>query len=312
MFSIPFELSRSIVVKKAVGEAFQAVGDFQTWHRWSPWLCQEPSCSIAIEKSAGQVGHTQKWNGDIIGSGVITISRAIANESLDYDLTFLKPWKSESKCGFRFSPVADGTQIDWWMRGTLPFFLFFMKKMMIAWVGSDYRRGLSMLKEYLEAGQIPTLTTIKGVVSRPNRHFIGKRRTCAMQDLGSLMSADFEEMERFSKREKLPIPIETVSIYHRFDMVRNECEYTSGFLYDSPPSPAAGFVVGTLPAHSALKVEHLGAYRHLGNAWAAAMGCSRSKYKTNRSVPMYEIYLNSPHDVAENDLRVDVFVPVKE
>ena len=37
------------------------------------------------------------------------------------------------------------------MEGTLPIFLFFMKKKMSAMVGSDYERGLAMLKELLEA-----------------------------------------------------------------------------------------------------------------------------------------------------------------
>lgn len=36
------------------------------------------------------------------------------------------------------------------MEGTLPIFLFFMKKKNSTMVGSDYERGLAMLKEVLE------------------------------------------------------------------------------------------------------------------------------------------------------------------
>ncbi|NUN13108.1 MAG: SRPBCC family protein [Myxococcales bacterium] len=311
MFSIPFQLSRKTTIQKDITEVFRAVGDFQSWHRWSPWFCQEPTCSITIEKTAGQVGHTQKWEGDLIGSGVITISAVQSNESLDYDLMFLKPWKSQSKVGFRFTRTSGGTVVEWWMQGSLPIFLFFMKKMMTAWVGSDYQRGLSMLKEHLETGVVPTLTKVDGVVSRPARFFIGKRRMCGLSDIGPFMEKDLGDMERLAQRINLPKPMETFSIYHRFDMVKGECEYTTGYFYDSPTEPHAGFEVGNVPAHLALRVEHQGAYRHLGNAWAAAMGCSRSKHKTNRRVPMYELYLNSPKDAAEKDLRVDIYVPVK-
>ncbi len=45
--------------------------------------------------------------------------------------------------------------------------------------------------------------------------------------------------------------------------------------------------------------------------WSAAMGCSRSKHKLNKALPMYEVYSNDPHDVAEEELQVEIYVPVK-
>lgn len=40
------------------------------------------------------------------------------------------------------------------MDGKLPYFMFFMVKMMKNWIGMDYERGLAMLKEFIETGEV--------------------------------------------------------------------------------------------------------------------------------------------------------------
>ena len=98
----------------------------------------------------GKTGHKQSWNGKKIGSGYIELIEAIPGQKLEYDLFFIKPWKSQSKASFLFNPEDRNTRVSWTMDGTLPIFLFFMKKKMAAMIGKDYDRGLVMLKEKLE------------------------------------------------------------------------------------------------------------------------------------------------------------------
>ena len=312
MFSIPFTVEKSTTVNKSLADVFASVSDFKTWREWSPWLCQEPSCPVTVEGTAGEVGHSQAWDGDFIGSGKMVLAAATPNESLDYELTFLKPWKTHSKVGFRFRSAGDQTEVTWWMRGTLPFFMFFMKKMMSAWVGADYVRGLGMLKELLDSGTVQTRTDVQGVVDRNGLHYAGKRRSCSLAEVGPAMEKDLADLAKMVEGSKLPTPKDVFSIYHQYDPVKGKCEYTSGFLYESKPDAVSGLETGTLPNHKALRVDHLGPYRHLGNAWSAAMGCVRSKHKRNKSVPMYEVYGNNPHEVPEDELKVEIFVPVKE
>ena len=44
---------------------------------------------------------------------------------IDYDLTFLKPWKSKSTVAFVLSAAGSNTRVTWRMKGALPVFLFF-------------------------------------------------------------------------------------------------------------------------------------------------------------------------------------------
>ena len=42
------------------------------------------------------------------------------------------------------------------MEGTLPVFMFFMRRKMSSMVGKDYERGLAMLKQVVESGHQTT------------------------------------------------------------------------------------------------------------------------------------------------------------
>lgn len=125
---------------------------------------------------------------------------------------------------------------------------------------------------------------------------------------------DFETLGQLMKEGKLPASQKVFSIYHKYDMVNETCDYTSGFIYAAPPKTegVSGIETGQIASHKAFRVDHTGSYRHLGNAWSAAMGCQRSQgYKMLKAVPMYEVYENDPHSVAEKELKTDIFIPVK-
>ncbi len=151
MLSIPFTVQRSIEIDKSTDSVFALVADFNTWRNWSPWLSQEPECPVKIVGEPGKPGHKQSWDGNKIGSGHMELAEVVPGRTLRYDLFFIKPWKSQSKAAFMFEQEGQITKVSWSMEGTLPIFLFFMKKKMSTMVGSDYERGLAMLKELLEA-----------------------------------------------------------------------------------------------------------------------------------------------------------------
>ncbi len=311
MFSIGFKVDQSTIIEKDVSEVYSSIADFKQWPVWSPWLCQEPACDYSVDGEPGTVGHKQNWNGTFIGSGSMQLASATENESLDYQLNFIKPWKSKAQVGFKLSPEGNGTRVTWWMDGNLPFFLFFMKNKMQGFVGGDYRRGLSMLKEHLENGEVPTAVSVEGSVDRPGFHYFGKRNSCSISEIGEAMRADLTGLSKMVDDLTLAKPVNILTLYHDFDMGKGICEYTTGFAYDSAQQPRDGYATGELPSHKALLVKHTGPYRHVGNAWAAAMGCARANHKINGSLPMYEIYANDPHAVAENEIETEVYVPIK-
>jgi DNA gyrase inhibitor GyrI len=313
MFSLPLIIERSIVVAKPIDETFNLVADFNYWKSWSPWLCQEPDCPVTISGKGGQVGHTQFWDGKRIGSGETKLMAINAPHRLDYELTFLKPWKSKSKVIFDFEPASNGTKVVWKMQGTLPVFLLPVRDTMNAAVANDFERGLAMLKEMTETGTVASKLDVVGEVSRDGFHFIGKRRSCTLNEVGPLMEKDFSDLFAMVKAAKVPPPDFPFSFYHQYDLVSRRCEYMSGFAYKSPPAVSDEQLErGNVENHKALRIDHLGTYRHLGNAWQAVQGLLRaSGHKASKHIPMYEIYANFPGQVDDKDIKTMVHIPLR-
>ena len=64
---------------------------------------------------------------------------------------------------------------------------------MEVFIGMDYERGLKMLKEWIETGQVLSKTTIPGVESVGPLRMAGVRKTCPISEVGPSMGAAFAE-----------------------------------------------------------------------------------------------------------------------
>ncbi len=312
MFSIPFTVEKSIYIKKPVSEVFKTVGDFSTWKAWSPWLCQEKDCPIEREGSALNPGHKQSWDGKRIGKGSMTLENIKENKRIDYSLIVMVPWKSTSEVHFSFSERDGGTDVRWYLKGSVPIFLFFFKKMMTALIGHDYQRGLSMLKEYLETGSVLTDSEINGEVQLDGYHYVGINHKTTIDQMPNTMEQDFANLFEQMSSGELPQPDHMISLYHKYDIVKGICEFTSAFAYKEKPSFETSLIRGTFPKHKGVQVTHTGRYNHLGNAWTTAIGYQRAgKYKINNNIPMYEVYVNNPQEVEISQIKTQINIPVK-
>lgn len=313
MFSVPLNVSRVTTIHSPVAEVFATLADFKTWPTWSPWLCQQPDCPVTISGGPGEVGHQQSWDSARIGTGSIVLTNLLPEKRISYDLTFLKPWKSTSQAHFDLVPSGDATRVTWTMQGSLPFFLFFMKKQMASYVGLDFDRGLGMLKELLEKGEVPTRCKVYGEVGRPGFYYVGLEQTVKVAEV-SKMEADFRSLGDSLSKGSLPQPHFMFCFYKVFDLLKDQCTYIAALGYLDDPSDKVteqGLVTGHIPDHEALRVDHIGPYRFLGNGWSTIVSLQRElKKKPRKNISMYEIYANVPGQVDEKKLKTEIYMPI--
>ncbi len=292
-------ISRNITIEAPIEKVRSAINDFHTWPAWSPWLIAEPNAELNIDPD----GKYYSWSGKIVGAGEMRITEERENGS-KMDLTFLKPWKSKAKVEFDLAEEGSATRVTWSMESSLPFFLFWMKKKMEAFIGSDYERGLNMLKEYIETGKVQSEITYEGIQSYPGLSYIGITRTLSMEEMKNTMGGDFEKlMKQLSGGNG-----QWFTIYHKFDMVKDVVKYTACVGVDeSAEALDADVEKGVLDPCAMYVVRHRGPYDHIGNAWSAAMMSMRAKkLKAKRKTAPIEFYRNSPQNTAPADLVSDI------
>ncbi len=219
-----YYLERSTHIKASKDVVKALVEDFARWQSWSPWTIVEPDCEVVIEGEKGEIDHTMSWDGEIIGSGTNTLIEKSESELL-YDLRFIKPYKSKAKTGFKFEETNEGTKVTWSMDSSIPFFLFFMIKPMKAWIGMDYDRGLRMLKEMAEKGEVNATTINNGVVDIEGFSYVGIKRTVLMNDIGKYMQQDFDKIIEDVVISRGKSATNWVSVYPEMSMKDNTMTY---------------------------------------------------------------------------------------
>jgi len=304
-------VSRSIMIDAPKESIHNILMHLQNASHWSPWLKMESEAQVAFSDRQGEVGSGFSWNGELIGEGQMKIVHA-DEENIEVKIHFLKPFKSTAKSIFTLQEHEGQTEVIWHMQRTLPWFLFFMKNKMQAFIAMDYDRGLGMLKEYIEKGSVHSATMIEGVVEIEGRKYVGIPRTCSIQEVGEVMKTDYKRLFDFIAEHEILLEEMPFSIYNSFDIPNNRTEFISCIPYDGEVTLPSAFIQGEIPSQKAIKTVHTGSYKHLGNAWTAALSYARAKnIQTSKTMLGIEVYPNDPDDTPEELLTTEIYLPLK-
>lgn len=302
--------SRFMWIDATEEKVWERIIDFNEWKIWSPWAILEPSSKVDVSED----GKFYKWVGKQIGEGSMKIVDFDTNKRVEIDLNFLKPWKSYAKVILYLRPKNNGCEVEWEMQSSLPFFLFFMKKMMIAFLGLDFDRGLRMLKELVEHGKVSSAMENQGLQKLPGVKYIGIDSVCTLAEIGADMSAKLKMVHEYIRANNIEIGTQALNIYFKSDMVNDRMTYRAAIVVPSIPanlqSPMVG---GELDLSNVYTIKHTGKYEHLGNAWGMHSTLERNKvYKRTKKIEGIEFYVNNPMNTAPEDLITLVYVPTKQ
>jgi predicted transcriptional regulator YdeE len=275
----------------------------------------DPEASVSVSEDPSSVGSRYGWEGELVGSGEIEHLQLERPRLIEQQLRFLKPFKSRASVSFVIEPeAAGGARVTWHMRGKLPWFMFFMKPMMERFIGMDYERGLRMVKQRVETGEVPSRVEVLGVAARPQLHVLGVRARCPLTEIGPAMSQAFAQTSQaIAPGEAIPLggKREALSIYDDMDLKTGRIDFVSGLTTDQGTPPPEGLVHYELPGGDYLQLRHTGSYENLGNAWSGAHQYARYKKIKLSKAAGYEIYRNDPADTAAKDLITDIYLPVR-
>lgn len=309
------QIQRNISIEKPAQNIFKILADLGQWNVWSPWIHCEPTAKTQKSGSAGEVGQWQTWEGEVIGSGRMTIEELKTNQLMKMKLEFFTPFKNIGHALFEIKEISSQqSQVTWTTQTSLPFFMFPFKNMLAAYMGNDFDRGLKMLKEYAETGAVVSRSIYQGEKDFSGFQVIGKKVTCKIPDMGQDIRAEFNDLEKRLKNGEINPPDAVVTLSHNHDIPKGISTFTAGYVYKPGQNIKVpnGFELTQIPSHKALVVDHYGPYRNIGNPWSMAVSYQRGKKKKlAKKVPMYELYKTMPEGRPEKDIYTQIIMPIK-
>lgn len=149
-----YSVNRSIIIHKPYQEVFRYLKSIKNQNHWSPWKKKDPNMTQEFIGEDGKVGFISKWKGNKdVGEGEQQILSIIENESIETQLRFFKPWKSQSMGHLLVDRIEDDqTLVTWGFSGKnhIPYNIFMLFFNMDKTVGKDFEEGLAKLKQILE------------------------------------------------------------------------------------------------------------------------------------------------------------------
>ncbi|WP_309380513.1 SRPBCC family protein [Cerasicoccus frondis] len=300
-------VERSVMINAPRGKVYATVRDFHQWPEWSPWLICEPDAKLTFAKD----GRKYTWDGQYIGSGEIAVIRETEGVSIDYQLTFLKPFKSKATARLEFANAGEQTKVTWKMDSSMPFFLFFLCGMMKNLIGMDYERGLLMLRNYVETGDRSCALKFIGEESFSGFAYWGIRTKTTMKEVGPSMEKDFALLVEKMTTAGIEPSGAPFSIYHKWDIGKGKIDYTIGIPVNEGATAPADVLAGSIPDCRVYSIQHTGPYELLGNPWSALMTRQRAKAFHCSKLPPFETYANDPRETKPEDLVTVVHYPLK-
>ena len=150
-----YHVHRGINIDRPLPEVFEYIKFVKNQDHWSPWKKKDPDMKQEFIGEDGKPGFIAKWEGNKeVGIGEQEIKKITNNQSVETELRFYKPFKSQSDAYISVEKIDKGTtKVIWGFTGDYKFpmsiFMIFMN--MDKAVGKDFDEGLSSLKKIMEA-----------------------------------------------------------------------------------------------------------------------------------------------------------------
>lgn len=151
-----YSVEREIVINKPKQQVFDYVKLLANQNNYSKWAKMDPAMKKTFSGDDGTVGFVSAWESkvDSVGVGEQEIKKITEGERIDYEIRFMKPFRSTATSYMITEASSENeTKVKWGFNGNMNYpmnlMLLFMdfEKM----IGDDLQVGLNNLKSILES-----------------------------------------------------------------------------------------------------------------------------------------------------------------
>ncbi|HKQ55971.1 MAG TPA: SRPBCC family protein [Methyloceanibacter sp.] len=168
-------VSRAVVINAPESAIFPYLNNLHQFGDWSPWKARDPELAVSYGGPESGQGARVTWSSKkpSIGMGSMEIGESQPSRHIDLVVNFNG---LDGTSSYDVMPSGSGSKVIWtfgYDSGTNP--LKRWKALMLdGLVGAEYRNGLELLREKVEADRRPTMPTMvpapqQGVTIQPEQ-----------------------------------------------------------------------------------------------------------------------------------------------
>lgn len=290
-----YNVHRDIVINAPEQTVYKGISTFAIFDQWNPWNKLDTTQKVEITGTDGTVGAKRSWKGnDKVGEGAMTITKLEPNQSVGYQLDFLKPFKSTSQVTMSMEKVEGGYKVTWAMAGKMPYPFNVMALFgnMDKQIGSDFEQGLKALKELSEKAPAAATYEIKEA-QWPATDALGTRKTVKFQDMSAFFAATFPAAYQAITQggAKPGVPL---GIYYKYDDKAMEADMAAAVPYEGNKVLAKGLSNISIPAQAAYLIDYYGGYENMKDPYDQMTAFLQKNFNRENPDMVIEQYISDP------------------
>lgn len=146
--------TREIIIDKPKSEVFEYIKHLKNQDNFSKWASMDPNMKKEYRGTDATVGFVSAWEGNKkVGQGEQEIKGIEEGKKVDYELRFVKPFRSVAKAVMTTEAINENTtKVSWGFESQMNYPMNIMKLFMNMdkAIGDDFSTGLANLKAVLE------------------------------------------------------------------------------------------------------------------------------------------------------------------
>lgn len=308
------QVEREILIDAYPATVFALVNDLEQFNRWSGWMDDDPNVRIAFAGPPAGVGASLSWDGQIIGSGRLTITASEPFTSVASSIDLGGDSLASTK--FFLSQTDLQTRVLWRYERDFGLHLAgrYFGLLLDGIIGPDYAADLVRLKAFAE--KLPkfdfsSLHVEQIVVAANEIAYRPARSIPEASAVSEAMADAYYDILSFIDRHDLQeagAPLSTARGFNGRELEFDAAIPVRGITGDTPLTDQ-GVAIGSTYAGQVIRVRHVGSYGTLGEthdkiaAWLAALGIDRNG-------DAWEVYVSDPTKTVEAELLTYVYYPV--
>jgi effector-binding domain-containing protein len=296
-----------------VNKVYYSLATFSDRTSWDPWMSQDTSTLVQFEFVEGNIGNKFTWTSKKMGSGSMVIDSVMKDQYIGMTLSFTD-MNSTAKVWHDLSSLDGGTHLSWGFQQEASYPVgrivsVIMKNM----IRSDYQKGLSNLKAYLETHgvKMSQLSEIRTEVVTPF-YALTVEGKGTMDEMSRSMSELFKVVMESVEKQGLTIDGIPFNHYIYYDQATGLSTFEVGFPVTGPGKSMDGIKAIKVEGFQALEAIHTGPYTEFGDSYEKFM-----RYITENKVPVrmtsWEFYLTDPTmEPDETKWKTLIAFPIRE